>query len=219
MTGDDLRDAAGRALAAELRALAEQLHATEVDASALADAASVIRELRADLAGERRLRWYEHERPDGRVAREGRKAFTDHSLFRGHHSVLAPPLRFREVERDGARHAEGRVVCGRLYEGPPGGVHGGYVAGLFDDILGGTLRFVEGGSGVTGVLTVRYRHITPIDTELVFDAWVHHQSGRRVVSRATCRAGDVITAEAEALFVRIGFDEVARRSGAGEASS
>ena len=45
-----------------------------------------------------------------------------------------------------------------------------------------------------------------------FLAWVHHVSGRRIVARATCHANDVLTAEAEALFVRIDMAEMARRA-------
>ena len=44
---------------------------------------------------------------------------------------------------DGQPAIEGRVTLGRLYEGPPNGVHGGYVAGLFDDILGGALQLAR----------------------------------------------------------------------------
>ena len=86
-----------------------------------------------------------------------------------------------------------------------------YVAGLFDDVLGGTIRLVEGPSAVTGTLEVKYRKITPLDTELRFLAWVHHESGRRIHSRATCHAGDVLTAAAEALFVRVDMQALAVR--------
>jgi acyl-CoA thioesterase FadM len=89
-------------------------------------------------------------------------------------------------------------------------VHGGYVAGLFDDVLGGTQALIEGPTGLTGTLTVRYRSLTPLDTDLVFLGWVDHARGRRILSKATCHAGDVLTAEAEALFVRVDLDAMAR---------
>ncbi|HEX7095845.1 MAG TPA: hypothetical protein VF183_08165, partial [Acidimicrobiales bacterium] len=106
----------------------------------------------------------------------------------------------------------GRVTLSRLYEGPPNGVHGGYVAGLFDDVLGATQSLIDGPTGLTGTLEVRYRNLTPLDAELVFLAWIHHVSGRRIVSRATCHAEGVLTAEAEALFVRVDMAALAQRA-------
>ncbi len=124
---------------------------------------------------------------------------------------MAPPMSTHPVDHPDGPRLEGRVRCGRLHEGPPNGVHGGYVAGLFDDILGGAMA-LGGHNGVTGRLNVRYRRLTPIDTDLLLTAWIDHARGRRVVARASCRAGDVVTAEAEALFVIVDYEELSRRS-------
>jgi acyl-coenzyme A thioesterase PaaI-like protein len=179
----------GRRLAAELRRLVADL-ATEDHAEAdLAAVADTVAELRAGLEGT----------PRGRSTR----AFADHSVFRGAESPLAPPMVPSEAtDADGCRLAVGSVRVGRAYEGPPGAVHGGYVAGLFDDVCGGALRFTEG-PAVTGRLTVRYRQPTPVDTDLRFEAWIDADRGRRIVVRARCLADGRVTAEAEALFVRV----------------
>jgi acyl-coenzyme A thioesterase PaaI-like protein len=114
---------------------------------------------------------------------------------------------------DGRQVIVSRVRLGLAYEGPPHGVHGGYVAGMFDDVLGATQRLIAQ-PGVTATLEVKYRHITPIEEDLVLRAWVVEDRGRRVVSRATCHAGDTLTAEAEALFIRVDFVEVKDRMAA-----
>ena len=89
----------------------------------------------------------------------------------------------------------------RCHEGPPGRIHGGYLAGLFDDVLSGTVSLAGGRPAVTGRLRIRYRQATPIEADLRFEAWVDHAGGRRVLSRARCLVDGTVTAEAEALFV------------------
>lgn len=205
----------GRALADELRAVLRALNELEHTDEQLADAVAVARQLRAGLDGPRRLRWYETGLVDGRSTDRTRSSFNTHSLFRGTESAIAVPLEYGVVTlADGRKVVEGTVICPLLYEGPPGGVHGGYVAGLFDDILGGTQQLIEGPSGLTGTLTVRYRSITPLETELHFRGWIDHVSGRRIRAKATCHAEGRLTAEAEALFVRVDMGDLADRASA-----
>lgn len=106
---------------------------------------------------------------------------------------------------------------GRRYEGPPHGVHGGWVAALFDEALGATQGLVED-TGMTAVLKVRYRRVTPVEETLRFESWVHEKRGRRLVARATCHAAGQLTADAEGIFIRVDFDRVEERT-AGDASS
>ena len=82
-------------------------------------------------------------------------------------------------------------------------MHGGYLAALFDELLGGVQGRAHGGGGYTGRLTIRYRALTPVDEPLVFTGWITEDKGRRIITAATCRtADDRLTAEAEGLFVR-----------------
>jgi acyl-coenzyme A thioesterase PaaI-like protein len=200
-------------LADALRAILSRLHTTDVDEPRLREATTLAREIHELLGGPPRPRWFEGALVDGRSGRIARHRFGDRSLFRGIANPVAPPMTTTTIElADGRPAIEGRVTVGQLYEGPPNGVHGGYVAGLFDDILGATQSLIEGPTGLTGTLQVRYRNVTPLETELVLRAWVHHVSGRRIQSRATCHAGDVLTAEAEALFVRVDMAALARRA-------
>jgi acyl-CoA thioesterase FadM len=50
-------------------------------------------------------------------------------------------------------------------------------------------------------LTIRYLRPTPLGTELRFDVQRARIDGRRVVTRATLAAGEVVTAEGQGLFV------------------
>ena len=108
---------------------------------------------------------------------------------------------------DGTPITIARARLSSAYEGPPHGVHGGFVAALFDEVLGATQGLSEV-SGVTAILKVRYRHVTPIDEELRFEGWVERRRGPHLFTRATCHAGNLLTAEAEAIFARVDFDEI-----------
>ena len=203
----------GARLARELRLLADRLTRHEHADEQLADAADTLEQLRSALEGPRRVRWFEGPAPDVPPDPEHvRSTFGRWSLYRGSENPMAPPMLSAPVDHPDGRRVVGRVRCGRIYEGPPDGVHGGFVAGLFDDILGGAFA-LTGRQGVTGTLSIKYRRITPIDTDLVFTAWVHHVSGRRVVVRDECHADDVLTAEAEGLFVSVADYREVRRAG------
>ena len=62
-------------------------------------------------------------------------AMFEHSPFIGRANPLAPPI--APAARSTAT-LEGQVCFGSAYEGPPGCVHGGYIAGAFDELLGAT---------------------------------------------------------------------------------
>ena len=196
-----------RKLADEIRALIETLTTVDVPPDGADAATRLVRQAHEGLGGPPAPRWYDHD--DAFAGRTGASdAFGAQSPFRGAENPVAPPMVLGDVTRpDGRQVVEGRVRLSHAYEGPPRGVHGGWVAGLFDDVLGATQHFVADG-GLTGKLTVRYRQITPIDTDLLFEAWIERDAGRRITSRATCTAGEVVTAEAEALFIRVEFEDL-----------
>ena len=113
----------------------------------------------------------------------------------------APPLVW-DV-RDGRFVARGTL--GLAFEGPPGYVHGGWVALLFDEALG-VANVAGGHPGMTGRLSIRYRRPTPLQTELRLEAWTVDRQGRRITTVGTLHAGDALCAEAEGLFVDIGAE-------------
>lgn len=196
-------------LAHELRAIVHKVAKHTTSDDALREAILQARAMHGLLGEAPRPRWFDTLDDDGR-SDERNLDFNAYGLYRGRANPIAPPVDASVIELpDGRPAVQALVTCSRLYEGPPNGVHGGYVAGLFDDILGGTMRFVGGPTGVTGTLEVKYRKVTPLDTELRFVAWVEHASGRRIHSRATCHAGELLTAEADALFVRVDMRRLA----------
>src|SRR5580658_330351 len=131
-------------------------------------------------------------------------AFFDHSPLIGMANPLAPPISLAVV----GDHIEGRVNFGVPYEGPPGHVHGGFIAAAFDEVLG-MAQSLTGNPGMTGSLTIRYRRPTPLLTELVFEARVDRVEGRKIFTRGTVSASGVVTAEAEGLFIAVGQERFA----------
>jgi acyl-coenzyme A thioesterase PaaI-like protein len=131
-------------------------------------------------------------------------AFFDHSPLIGKANPLAPPI---ELEvRDGKVH--GRARYGAAYEGPPGCVHGGHIAAAFDEVLGMT-QSLGGQPGMTGTLTVRYRKPTPLHTDLRFEAELERVDGRKTFTTGRLYAGELLTAEAEAVFIAVDFSRLA----------
>lgn len=115
--------------------------------------------------------------------------------------VAAPVIAYQR----GDDRIEARATFGIAHEGAPGCVHGGIVAGVFDEVLS-FVQPAKGQPGVTASLTIRYLAPTPLDRELLFEAELLETEGRKIFARGRCRAGDLVTAEAEALYVRISDD-------------
>lgn len=100
-------------------------------------------------------------------------------------------------------HEDGVELTGTFhaaYEGPPGYVHGGWIALAFDELLGMT-NIATGHPGMTGRLTVRYLKPTPLHRPARLRGFTERVDGRRVVARGELVVDDVVTAEAEGLFV------------------
>jgi len=110
---------------------------------------------------------------------------------------LAPPLNVWFA--DGVTH--GRATLGWAYEGPPGSVHGGFVAALFDQFMG-VAQASGGQPGMTGTLSTRYHRRTPLNTELHFRGWVEKIEGRKTFVHAEIHAGEVLTASCDGVFVQ-----------------
>lgn len=123
------------------------------------------------------------------------------SPFVGAINVVAPP--FAWEQRDGRLHSHGEFTA--AHEGPPGYVHGGWVALAFDEALGIT-NVASGNPAMTARLTIRYRRPTPLYVDLVLEAWVDRVEGRRIHAVGRILDGETITAEAEGTFVNIGAE-------------
>lgn len=127
-------------------------------------------------------------------------AFFDYSPLIGLSNPIAPPV-VLGVDGDVVR---GRVTFGAAYEGPPGHVHGGFIAATFDEVLG-FAQSMTGHPGMTGTLAIRYRKPTPLHREITLGARVVRVEGRKIFAEGRMQVGDTLTAEAEGIFISVDF--------------
>ena len=194
-----------QALVEDVRQILERITDRELEPAAALRAREHASALLAELDGPRRKRWYELG-SETDFFEHARGYFEKLSPFRGKLNAAAVPLEVDWAE-EGSERIIGRIRIPRVYEGPPHAVHGGYVAGIFDDLLGG-VQALAPPVGMTAKLEVKYRRPTPIETDLVFEGWVHDNGDRYMRAKGTCYAGDTLTAEATALFIRVDFGKV-----------
>lgn len=200
-------------LAAELRRVIEKLALVEAPEDQLARAADAAGVFAEQLDGLPARRWYEPHEGFAESANAGDTkgvafGLFDHSPIQGLSNPLASPLRL-EIQTDeaGESTALGRANFGAAYEGPPGCVHGGILASVFDEVLG-FANALTGHPAMTGTLTVRYRRPTPLRQDLIFEAKCEKVEGRKVFTTGTCRVGEQVTAEAEAIFIMVNMEAI-----------
>ena len=128
-------------------------------------------------------------------------SFLDRSPLIGAINPLAVPMRvFSELDDSGKMIAIGRVSFGAAYEGPPGCVHGGFIAAAFDEVLG-VAQSLSGNPGMTVNLSIDYRSPTPLDQPLVFRGRIKQIDGRKISTTGTLHHGDTLCAEGSGLFI------------------
>ncbi len=110
---------------------------------------------------------------------------------------IAPPVNMRIEDNI----AHGSCECGWAYEGPPGSVHGGIVAAIFDQFLG-MAQLMGKRPGMTAYLHVNFHQRTPLNTELTLTGKYTRTEGRKNFIRGEMFAAGSMTASAEALFVQ-----------------
>ncbi len=184
-----------RRLTAAMRLVIERLVLSDAPEDELRVAADRLEQYAEHLKGHRRKTGYEGFAETSPSGDPG--AFFDRSPLIGLANPLAPPIRIRPT---GELTAEGVVTFGSAYEGPPGCVHGGFVAAAFDEVLG-FAQSLTGQPGFTGTLTVIYRKPTPLLAELRFETRIDRVEGRKIFASGQVFAEDLMTAEASAIFV------------------
>jgi len=192
-------------LAAAARALNEKLISSDIPADTALQMAAELEKITAALAALPQV--------SGLVdmGRRGDRGTVDNVMgelvaMAGRSHPCAPQLSWQE-ESNGIN---GTVVFGQAFEGPPGHVHGGWVAGIMDHIMGMT-HVRTGNPGMTGWLSVKYRRPTPLNTPITIRAVARALDERRTEVTAEMGYADTTTATAEAIFVRVdsarfGFD-------------
>jgi hypothetical protein len=119
----------------------------------------------------------------------------------GFANPIAPPVYVEKVEGG----LDGTVFFDWPYEGPPGCVHGGVIALVFDEMLGAA-NIAAGSPGMTGTLTIRYRKPTPIRTQIRLVSRFEGRDGRKIRTTGAMYNGDELTAEADAIFIELSAD-------------
>lgn len=210
-----------RRLADAMRQIIDLLVSTTASAEELERAAgfaeSFVEELRSMPAGLTYRGFAEAANSGGEI--EGVKAgeknwfeFFDHSPFIGLANPLSPPMTLEY----GDNEVYGKVTFGAAYEGPPGCVHGGYIAGVFDELLG-SAQSLSGSQGMTAHLGVDYRSPTPLQTELELLGRFERQEGSKIYTTGEIRVNGRLTAEAQGLFIQMNPEKfkalVAERDG------
>jgi acyl-coenzyme A thioesterase PaaI-like protein len=186
-------------LADAVRRLMESSVLTEADDATvweIADELHVISGRLADGGLRDTMPW-----PDEESMRRGHRPY---SPVIGAANPIAPPMTVRVLEDSSV---EGECTMRAIHEGPPGVLHGGWVATLLDQLLGHA-NAAAGVGGFTAELTVRYRKPTPYGVPLTVRARTDSVDGRRVHASGEIVADGVVTAEARGLFLMPSEDRV-----------
>lgn len=135
--------------------------------------------------------------PRNLAPRIGTNADSDGRVYLDHASDIGafnPCFPTYDIRVDGDR-ATGTVTFPIAYEGPPGIVHGGFLAVFFDSVIQHHNCEV-GVAGKTTALTVTYRRPTPLLTALQFEVDRKHED-RRILSTARLMADGTVLCEAQ----------------------
>lgn len=190
-----------RRIAGAVRRLVEDLVGADADPADLRDVADELEEVATRFRRDRPRSMYDGF-AEAAVAGGELDPFFDHSPLIGQANPVAPPITVTLSGTSTEGIARGEVTFGSAYEGPPGCVHGGFVAAAFDEVLGAA-QTLSGAPGMTGTLTIVYRRPTPLHAPLVFEGRFDRRERRKVFTSGVVRSGDTVTAEATAIFVTI----------------
>ena len=184
-------------LASATRALNEKLVSTDIDPELAAALIEKIEGLAAELR--------QAQQVTGLVdmAKRGQRGTIDDVMGElvsvgGRSHPCSPELRWQEA----SNRITGTVKFSQAFEGPPGHVHGGWVAGVLDHLMGMT-HVRTGHPGMTGGLSVRYLKPTPLNQRIGVSAQATELDDKRTEVKAEMRFGETTTAKAEAIFVRV----------------
>lgn len=134
---------------------------------------------------------------------------TRHDPVTGPENAIAPPLHLYGKE-DGS--AEGVVVLGMPYQGPPGYVHGGVSALLLDHVLGAANHWRRS-PGMTAELTLHYHRPVPLFTPLTVTGRQLSVDGRKIRAAGAIYAEGKMCVSAEGLFIATQIPAHADRRG------
>jgi len=100
------------------------------------------------------------------------------------------------------QRVHGEVRLDERHSGAPGYAHGGAIAAIMDDLLGQVLIPLDR-PAVTATLTVDFRGPALLGRTLSLEGWCEKIDGRKLHLRGEIRDGDILVAEARALFIHV----------------
>jgi len=104
---------------------------------------------------------------------------------------------FRGPE-DGVLYA--KAWFGRETQGPPGHVHGGAMAAVLDEAMGGVC-WMNGHRTVAARISVSFLEMLKLETETIVESRIERVDGRKIYLRATLTDGTRRVAESAGLFI------------------
>jgi hypothetical protein len=134
---------------------------------------------------------------------ETQRVYLSHAFDIGAYNPCFPEYAFDRIDSESA---EGHVAFPVAYEGPPGLVHGGFLAVFFDCVIQHQ-NCVTALSGKTRSLNVKFRRPTPILTELRFDI-ARTQVDNGVTSTARLLRDDEVLCIGEATTLALSPDKL-----------
>lgn len=99
-------------------------------------------------------------------------------------------------------HVASTTRMAAIHQGPLDSVHGGISAWLMDTILGVAVQSA-GYLCVTGTLSLRYIHRTPLDADLQLEGKVVSKEGRKVHTTASIIHDGTTTVTATGVFIEV----------------
>lgn len=173
-------------LIGELQGFLNAFAAADLSETQVAEFTTVLAGLRAQ-AEDRRVP--ETERRYGRSRRQ-------------HEGVYATSPEIAVEVLDGEQFL-GTTTIGDFFLGVNGAAHGGIVTFIFDDVLGRLSAGLDRAPSRTAFLKTDFRSITPVNELLTVRARVENIEGRKRFLHGEILHGDVLCAEAHALFVEL----------------
>ena len=189
-------------LADATRRIIDELVSSTADPGAFAAARDLLEQAVGVLGAGSHGRDY--EAAEAAIADFGMLGFVDYSPFFGVLNPLAPPIHVAWSTEPGSTEVLGSVTYPDAYEGPPGCVHGGFIAAGFDEVLGFTQAHANR-PGMTASLKIDYRSPTPLHHELHYRGRIERVDGRKTFTTAELVVADDgrVCAQATGLFIAV----------------
>jgi acyl-coenzyme A thioesterase PaaI-like protein len=166
------------AFAAAVRSLTEAVLSLDVPSARLDDLIGQIRRTDEELRAAARVTAL--PRVGDHATDTTVRPYLDHSVHMGSYNPVFPEYTVADLSPE---RATGSVCFPIAYEGPPGYVHGGFLA-VFFDVVTGHQSSQAGTAGKTKSLEIRYLRPTPLGVTLTFEI-DRHVDGREIVSEAS----------------------------------